>query len=222
MVDGPQGRFAPKDESTGCGRPARDSCGAGARRRPWTAPVFNTCPGPPVVAVTEFYAPFAHLPGRLEWCRIRSPTHGVFDTCIVIEKTTADPVTVYVNSEAGERFMTQRFPESTAIRVPANRLVMQESDGGLRLQCRLRADRGPVRRIDMQFRAQAALPREVPYGGGRCWGSRYTCTGVDLELDADVTGLVRWADRDEPLAGGRGIVTVGSMGTLTQIETVST
>lgn len=165
--------------------------------------------------VTEFYAPFAHLPGRLEWCRIRGPTHGVFDTVIVIEETTADPVTVYVDSDEGVAFMADRFPESTAIRLPAGAIAMQESPDGRRLQCSIRADDGPLRAAEMSFHAGGGAPREVAYGGdGPCWGSRHVCTGVDLELDAAVHGLIQWADHEEPLDGAHGILTMGSMGTL--------
>ncbi len=165
----------------------------------------------------EFFGPFAHLPGRLEWCRIRSPTHGVFDTCIVIDRTTSDPVTVYVDSDQGERFMAERFPGCTAIRVPAGAMTLQESDGGHRLHCRLAAKSGPLRNADMTFKATPGVPRQVAYGGeGKpVWGSAYTCRGVDLELDAAVRGELVWATGPEDVAGTPGILTLGSMGELT-------
>ncbi len=168
---------------------------------------------------TEFYGPFAHLPGKLEWCRIRSPTHGVFDTCIVIEATTSDPVTVYVNSDEGKRFMADRFPSCTTIRVPESALQMLETAGGHRLHCRLAAAEGPLRNADMTFNATPGVPREVPYGGqGKpVWGSAYTCTGVDLELDAAVRGELAWVTGLQDLDGVAGILTVGSMGRLEQL-----
>lgn len=167
----------------------------------------------------EFYAPFAHLPGRLEWCRIRSPTHGVFDTCIVLGKSTAEPASVYVDSEAGQRFMAQRFPQCSTHRVDAARLSIQESSGGRRVHGRLRAEAGPLRRAEMVFVARGDVPRQVEYGGQGLpvWGSDHTCWGVDLELDAEVHGLVHWEARREALAGAEGILTLGSMGRLTPV-----
>ncbi len=168
---------------------------------------------------TEFYGPFAHIPGRLEWCRIRSPTHGVFYTCIVIEATTSDPVTVYVNAEAGERFMKDRFPDCKTIRVGPGALRMEEFQDGHHLHCRLTAAQGPLRSVDMTFTAQPGVPREVPYGGENkpVWGSKYTCTGIDLELDAVVAGDIGRKEGVETLRGASGILTVGSMGQLSLI-----
>ncbi len=168
------------------------------------------------MAVTEFYAPFAHLPGRIEWCRIHASTHGSFDCCIILGDSTADPATVYVNDDIGEDFMADRFPECTTIRLPAKSLRMQESQHGRRLHCHLNATEGPVRSVDMAFVAEAGKPREQAYGGeGKpVWGSKFTCRGVDLELDCAVHGVVNWADGPEPLAATQGILTVGSYGVL--------
>ncbi len=213
MHDGREAR--PKDASVGA---------EGRRATGCLHPMANPSlpkgrPGSPGVDM-EFYGPFAHIPGRLEWCRIRSPTHGVFDTCIVIEQTTSDPVTVYVNADNGEAFMHDRFPECTTIRVPADALQMLESDGGHRLDCHLTADDGPLRAVHMTFQAAHAKPRQVPYGGqGRpVWGSRYTCDGIDLELDADVVGKMQRHDGARDLRGSPGIITVGSMGKLTLLD----
>ncbi len=188
--------------------------GAGTR----AGPVFNAAPVGRVV-VTEFYGPFAHLRNRLEWCRIRSPTHGVFDVVIVLPGRTDVPVTVYTNSAAGQRFMADRFPESTTHRVPASALRMTESEQGHRLHCQMHAEHGPLRRVDMEFHAEEGVPKEVPYGGDApCWGSQYVCTGVDLELPARVRGVIHWDDREEPLAGVEGVLTLGSMGRLERLS----
>lgn len=166
--------------------------------------------------VTEFYSPFAHLRNKLEWCRIRSPTHGIFDVVIVLPGRTDVPVTVYTNSDNGAAFMADRFPESTTYRVPTGALQMAESQGGLHLECRLDAEEGPLRRARMSFTAQSRVPKEVPYGGDApCWGGRFVCTGVDLELDAKAEGLLRWHDREEPV-DSQGVLTVGSMGNLVE------
>ncbi len=168
-------------------------------------------------AVYEFFAPFAHVPGRFEWCRIRSPTHGVFDCFIVLGDSTAEPATVYVNDEAGAAFMAERYPESACIRVGARDLGIAEADGGRRVEGLLRASEGPVHTAAMTLQAGPNLPRQSAYGGTGfpVWGGRWTCWGVDLELDASVTGDVLHADgRRESLDGAPGIVTLGSFGRL--------
>jgi hypothetical protein len=74
---------------------------------------FLAPPDAPTVAY-EFYAPFAHVEGKFEWCRLRTPTHGVFDAFILPGRS---PVVVYVDTEAGERFMQERYPECETHRV---------------------------------------------------------------------------------------------------------
>lgn len=167
----------------------------------------------------EFYAPFAHLPGRYEWARIHSTTHGSFDCFIVIHGSTADPVTVYVASEAGERFMAGRFPESETIVLPGSHLSLRAEESGVArvVLGTVRSAEGPVREARMRFAAGAdAVARAEPYGGGDfpVWGSRWTCEGVDLELDALIEGYVDGPAGREELSGAAGIVTVGSYGRL--------
>jgi hypothetical protein len=171
----------------------------------------------------EFYAPFAHVPGRFEWCRIRSPTHGVFDTFIVLGASTAEPAAVYVNSALGLAFLQERFPECTALRVAPGGLRIEESPDGRTVTGTLqaggpKATLGPVAEAKLELRAPAAaLPQAVPYGGtgAPVWGSRFTCWGVDLALAGTVTGRVKWADgKVEDLSGQACIVTVGSFGRL--------
>jgi len=183
-----------------------------------TAPAaFLRPPDGPEVAY-EFFAPFAHLPGRVELCRIRSPTHGVFDTCIVLGASTSVPATVYVNSTPGAAFLADRYPECTAVRVPPAGLALAESADGRTVTGKLRADAGPLRELDLSLRAPpAAIPQAVPYGGdGKpTWGGRWTCWGVDLALDGHADGTLAWADgRKEQLRGAPCIVTLGSFGRL--------
>lgn len=173
--------------------------------------------------VYEFFAPFAHVPGRIEWCRIRSPTHGVFDCCIVLGASTAHAATVYVNSTLGAAFMAERYPECTAVRVPPGGLSLQESPDGATVTGRLRADAGPLREADMSLRAApGAVPRQVPYGGeGKpVWGGRWTCWGVDLNLDGSADGRLVWADggRLETLRGVPCVVTAGSFGRIAPLR----
>ncbi|HKK48267.1 MAG TPA: hypothetical protein VJ932_04180 [Alkalispirochaeta sp.] len=174
-------------------------------------------------AMYEFYAPFAHIPGRYEVARIHSPTHGSFDTVIVITTTTDAPVVVYVNSTAGERFMADRYPESTAIRVPSEALTLEGDPWSPVVGGRLISDEGPVHRMNLRFSItdDQVLPRAAPYGGENfsVWGSSFTCSGVDLEVPAAVSGEVesrqghteRW--RAEPA-----IVTRGSFGAIVPRE----
>ncbi|MDA3951786.1 MAG: hypothetical protein PF508_21445 [Spirochaeta sp.] len=165
----------------------------------------------------EFYAPFAHIPGRYEVARIHTTTHGSFDTFIVITTTTDRPVTVYVNSDAGEQFMADRYPESTAVRVGAEDLVITESPDGELVRVVLAA-------VDLTFRRVGSDPPvAAPYGGEgfAVWGSTYTCTGVDMEVPAVVNGHVA-LPAQEPLAPASpavehlsdkpGVITRGSYG----------
>jgi len=172
--------------------------------------------GPDVVY--EFFAPFAHVPGKYEWCRIRSPTHGVFDTFILLGQTTADPAAVHVNSVLGEAFMKERYPECLTIRVSPGELEIAESPDGRTITGRCRSSVGPVRAAEMTVKAPAtALPKQVPYGGeGKpVWGSRFTCWGVDLCLDATVNGRIQWAEgKVTDFRGTPGILTLGSFGRL--------
>jgi hypothetical protein len=170
--------------------------------------------GPDVVY--EFFAPFAHIEGKYEWCRIRSPTHGVFDTFIALGKTTSDPATVYVNSVLGMAFLRDRYPECTAIRVVPGGLRIEESEDGRTVIGTLKAGDGPVREALVTMRAAAtALPKAVPYGGeGKpVWGGRFTCWGVDLTLNGTADGFLLKADgKRETYRGHPCIVTLGSFG----------
>lgn len=165
-------------------------------------------------AVWEFFSPFAHIPGKYEWCRIHSPTHGSFDCFILLGESTAVPPTVYVNSDNGEKFMAERYPESAAVRVAARNLRISASSDGKRVRGTLKADSGPVKRARMDLEASSgAVPRSVPYGGGDfpVWGGVWACTGVDLVMDGLCRGLISFADgRTEILNGSPCAVTAGS------------
>ena len=163
----------------------------------------------------EFFAPFAQVEGRFEWCRIRSPTHGVFDTFIVLGETTAVPATVYVNSVLGQAFMQERYPECTTIRVAPGGLRIKDSPDGTTVTGTLQADEGPVHEADMEMQASPQqVPRQVPYGGTdqSVWGSRFTCWGVDLVLDGTCHGRVAGPELEERFDGTPCIVTLGSFG----------
>lgn len=178
---------------------------------------FNAPPDTPDVAY-EFFAPFAHVPGKYEWCRIRSPTHGILDCFIVLGKSTSHAATVYVNSVMGAAFMAERYPECTTLRVAPSGLSIQESTDGATVTGKLRSADGPLKEADMTLRAPGtAIPRQVPYGGeGKpVWGSRWTCWGVDLVVDGHADGKLVWQDgRAEQLRGVPCIVTRGSFGRL--------
>jgi hypothetical protein len=162
----------------------------------------------------EFFSPFAHVEGRFEWCRIRSPTHGVFDTFILIGLS---PPVVYTNSAAGERFLRERWPEVETHHIPEDDLLITERDDGRVVAGMMRASVGPVELAEMTLAApRDARPEAVPYGGeGKpVWGSkRFTCWGVDLALRGRAQGAVWWADgREERLEDEPAIVTLGSFG----------
>lgn len=165
----------------------------------------------------EFFGPFAHVPGRYEWCRIRSPTHGVFDCFILLRSGPGGPAVVYVSSDAGEAFMRERYPESECLRVRPEELRIEERDAGRTVMGDLRAKAGPVRTVKMTLAASpVAVPRQVPYGGkgAPVWGSkRWTCWGVDLNVDGFATGAIEWAEGyTEPLRNVPCVVTAGSFG----------
>jgi len=172
-------------------------------------------------AQTEFYSPFAHIEGRYEVCRIHSPSHGTFDTFIVVETTTDQPVTVYVNSPDGERFMKDRYPRCGCVRVGAGDLAIESSADDSLVRGTLRSDVGPVRRAEVEFRTTGSpRPVEVGYGGPdfTVWGSDWSCTGVDLNVPALVTATITLENetveiRDTPDALS-GIIALGSYGTL--------
>jgi hypothetical protein len=171
----------------------------------------------PAVAY-EFFAPFAHVAGKYEWCRIRSATHGVLDCFILLGRSTAVPATVYVNSTLGAAFMAERYPECKAIRLPPSGLSLSDSPDGRTVTGSLKSAEGPLREATMTLRAgPGAIPKAVPYGGeGKpVWGSRWTCWGVDLALDGHADGRLVWEDgRKESLSGAPCIVTLGSFGRL--------
>jgi hypothetical protein len=166
--------------------------------------------------VYEFFAPFAHIPGRYEWCRIRSPTHGVFDTFIALGESTSVPATVYVNSVLGQSFMRDRYPECQTVRVAPGDLRIDESADGRTVTGTLKVPDGPVREAAMTLRAPpTTLPQAVPYGGeGKpVWGSRFTCWGVDLNVQGACDGfLVRADGKRETFRGTPCIVSLGSFG----------
>jgi hypothetical protein len=182
------------------------------------APSFLAPPDTPDVAY-EFYAPFAHVEGKLEWCRIRSSSHGAFDSFILVGRR---PVAVYVSSEAGERFLAERFPEVERHRVEPSGLRIEERDEGRTVVGSLTARAGPVRAARMTLAASPQVkPRAVPYGGRGegVWGSkRWTCWGVDLALEGVATGAVEWSEGYvEKLDRAPCIVTLGSFGRLASL-----
>ena len=144
----------------------------------------------------EFYAPFAHIPGVYEVCRIHTVEYGSFDTAIIIHQGTDRPVTVYVNEAAGERFMAERFPESSCIRVDADGLTITASPDGRTVRLDLTAATGPLLRAELAFTARPGGQAEAaPYGDSSfpVWGSRYSCRGIDLNLPARAVGHVTLA-----------------------------
>lgn len=166
----------------------------------------------------EFYAPFAHIPDRYEACRIHTEEYGSFDTFIVIHGGTERPVTVYVRDDAGARFMAEQYPESRCIRLPEGTLQLTTGGGGRSVRLRLRSDEGPLREVDLSFRAEAdAELRAVPYGGEgfAVWGSRWICSGVDMNATATVRGYIRHQDAVTESVETEAIIALGSVGYLT-------
>ncbi len=116
--------------------------------------------------------------------------------------------------------MASRYPESRCCRVPAECLSITASAEGLRTEGVLdvpqsaRSD-GPVSRARMVFEAEPhAVPEEKHYGSSRftVWGSKWSCTGVDLELKARVSGLIILKEKEEVFDKTQGIICLGSYG----------
>ncbi len=178
------------------------------------APVAFLKPDDSAGVVYEFFAPFAHVEGKYEWCRIRSPTHGVFDCFILLGATTSVAANVYVNSVLGQAFMKDRYPECATWRVNPGNLKIDESPDGRTITGSLTATDGPIRAANMTLRAPpAAIPQAVSYGGeGKpVWGGRFTCWGVDLNVAGSCDGqIVRDDGKKVVLRGTPCIVTLGS------------
>src|SRR5579859_3757514 len=123
-----------------------------------------------MIEAWEFYAPFAHIEGKYEWCRIHSTTYGIFDTFILYPYS--EKVTVYVIDDAGAQFMRDRYPECDTYR--AMRLIIEERDAGLVVHGTLVAEVGPIREATMHFTAMDGLPKSVEYGGNDkpVWNSK--------------------------------------------------
>jgi hypothetical protein len=169
--------------------------------------------------IWEFYSPFAHIPGRYEWCRIHSPTHGSFDTFILLAESTSLPPWVYLNGEAGQRFMAERYPESRTFQ--AEELRIESSPDGCLVRGLLRARDGPVSFAEMRLAADCRdLPRMVPYGDAAVWGSRWSCAGLDLIREGRCDGTIRFAPGagfpDEVLPAAPCVVSAGSFGRITR------
>lgn len=163
----------------------------------------------------EFYSPFAHIPDRYEVCRVHAEGYGSFDMFILIATRTDHPVTVYVNSDTGRRFMAERYPESTCIPVSPSALRVHAADEGRRVSLDLNAQSGPIRAATLQFAAEAdSVPTAAAYGGRNfpVWGSRYYCRGVDLNTSARVSGSVTMADGGTEELEATAIIALGSVG----------
>jgi hypothetical protein len=163
----------------------------------------------------EFYSPFAHIPDRYEVCRIHAEGYGSFDVFILIEESTARPVTVYVHSDTGSRFMAEQYPRSACIQLLPEALRIQATGEGRGVACELDAETGPLRSARLHFEAAAdAVPEAAGYGGREfhVWGSRYYCRGVDLNVLATVTGSLTMADGSVEEIDQTGIIALGSVG----------
>lgn len=140
--------------------------------------------------VHEFYHPFAMLPSGLELVRVVSPAYGAMDMVVLLDPK---PVRVYVNTEAGERYLRERYPPVRRFRVPEAGMRLVELDRGETIIAELVAENGPLRELSLTIRAEAdAAVRAERYEGHSVWGSDLACHGVDLRQAATCRGLVRW------------------------------
>lgn len=167
--------------------------------------------------VHEFYGPFAMVDDLIEFVHIVSPTHGEFDTALLLEPR---PPQIYVASDAGERFLRERYPNARAFRVAAHELLLESLDHGRALVCDLTARDGPFRRLSVLVRAERDA-RYTPerYEAKGVWGSPgLACLGVDIRLAARASGRIEWADGRIEAVDRRAVLFRGSYGKIQPIK----
>jgi hypothetical protein len=163
----------------------------------------------------EFYSPFAHLRDRYEVCAIHGESHGSFRCFIIIEESTDRPVTVYVDSENGRRFMRDRYPESRCFSAHGA-IELRTLPEGSEVSVSFTSAEGPLRAVKLDFASESSPETQaVTYGGKDfpVWGSTWYCRGVDLERPAHVTGTVRRANEEEErFDRAEAVIAPGSIG----------
>jgi hypothetical protein len=141
--------------------------------------------------VHEFYHPFVMLKDLpLELVRVVSPGYGAMDMILLLQPK---PIRLYVNHEAGARFMRERFPKAKTFRVEEDAMRLVELDRGATLVAELRSDKGPIRELSLVIKADpgAALSTER-YESHEVWGSAFECHGIDMRQAATCRGIIEW------------------------------
>lgn len=162
--------------------------------------------------VFEFFHPFALVEGVAELVRVLNPEYGAMDMAVVVPPQPRD---IYVNSDAGERFLRDRFPNVRRHRLSPTSFRLATLDEGQAVRAKLRAAGGPVRRLDLTIRPIAGAPWETErYRGDEVWGSPLGCRGVDLRVRARAKGTVQLEEKPARRIDQEAIVYLGSFGRL--------
>lgn len=165
--------------------------------------------------VFEFYGPFAFVENVAEVVRVLNPEYGPMEMLVVLPPK---PTMVYVNSEAGERYLRTRYSTVPLHRVPPQDLKMSADEGGQVLRVYFKAGQGPLRWLSVAIRAIPGRPWETErYESPAVWGSKLRCHGVDLRVPARVEGSYQRANElmGHLLGEANGILYLGSFGRIT-------
>jgi hypothetical protein len=169
--------------------------------------------------VHEFYHPFAMLEDLpLELVRVVSPRYGAMDMILLLQP---QPVQVYVNTDAGERFMRERFPNARTTRVPEASMRLLELDRGMAMLAELRQNAGPIRELSLVVSADpnGAIGVER-YESPRVWGSPINCHGIDLRQSATARGFLELRGKSRVALSTPTTIFRGSYGKLTPMDEV--
>ncbi|MBI2077832.1 MAG: hypothetical protein HYT80_05605 [Euryarchaeota archaeon] len=142
--------------------------------------------------VHEFYGPFTMIEGLVEFVRVASPAYGEMDMAYLLGRA---PATIYTNSEAGERFLRERFPKAERHRLDPAQFHLNDFDRGHAIAAELESKAGPLRAASVVVRAAPGSAYVAErYGAQGVWDGPFDCHGIDMRLAARARGVVAWKD----------------------------
>ena len=163
--------------------------------------------------VIEFYHPFVFMEGLAEVVRIHNPWYGSMDMVVVIPPKPTD---VYVNSDAGEQFLRDRFPAVGRHRVDPNKFKITVDEPTHVVRCQLEAAKGPLRWLNATVRPRRTRHWDVErYESQEVWRSPLRVFGIDLRVAAQASGSYQNADGKLENLDAEAILYIGSFGRLT-------
>jgi hypothetical protein len=161
--------------------------------------------------VHEFYAPFTMVDDVVELVRVISPGYGEMDMAVLVYHPR--PLHVYTNSDAGERFLRERFPKVKRHRLKETDFQLEELDRGQAIAATLRSTEGPLRALSLIVRARPDSTYAVErYGSDGVWESDFLCRGIDMRVAATAQGFAEWEGKPRQLIDGKATLFRGSYG----------